>query len=299
MWKDFFYYSKSERRAVYLLLSFIVLLLVITFIDIKRDGSDIVVEKGRKVDSILPTGRVPVKDKIIYPKSKKEEKILFTFNPNLADSNELSRLGLSPFVVNNILKYRGKGGRFKTSAAFARIYGLTKEQFAELEPYIQIPQTSQKIDTPITKTVQTKVLKQEKPVSTKYPKGTLVDVNVADTAELKRIPGVGSVIANSIVTYRERLGGFYALEQLLEVRYVTPDLMEWFTIGNTPIKKIGLNKVGFDKLRSHPYINFYQAKVIMDYRKKKGKIKSLSQLALYEEFTEKDLKRLFVYFSFD
>lgn len=46
-------------------------------------------------------------------------------------------------------------------------------------------------------------------------------------------------------------------------------------------------------------VPFYQAKVIIEYRRKKGKLKSLSQLSLYEEFTEKDLERLSHYLAFD
>ena len=133
----------------------------------------------------------------------------------------------------------------------------------------------------------------------KYPEGTLVDVNSADTTELKKIPGIGSGIAGSIVRYRERLGGFYALSQLEEVKHVTPKLLEWFKLGNDSIQKLKINKAGLDKLRAHPYLTFYQAKVIVEHRRKKGPIKSLSQLALYEEFTEKDLERLSAYISFD
>ena len=126
-----------------------------------------------------------------------------------------------------------------------------------------------------------------------------MDVNIADTMELKKIPGIGSVIARNIVTYRQRLGGFYDLEQLLEVRFFTPDLLEWFVLGEAPVKKIRINQESLDKLRAHPYLNFYQAKVILEHRNKRGDIKSLSQLSLYEEFTEKDLIRLSAYFSFD
>ena len=133
----------------------------------------------------------------------------------------------------------------------------------------------------------------------KYPEGTLVDVNSADTTELKKIPGIGSGIAGSIVRYRERLGGFYALSQLEEVKHVTPKLLEWFKLGNDSIQKLKINKANLDKLRAHPYLTFYQAKVIVGHRRKKGQIKSLSQLALYEEFTEKDLERLSAYVSFD
>jgi competence ComEA-like helix-hairpin-helix protein len=133
----------------------------------------------------------------------------------------------------------------------------------------------------------------------KYPEGTLVEVNSADTTELKKIPGIGSGIAGGIVRYRERLGGFYALSQLEEVKHVTPELLKWFKLDNDSIRKLEINKASLDKLRAHPYLTFYQAKVIVEHRRKKGQIKSLSQLALYEEFTEKDLERLSAYVSFD
>jgi competence ComEA-like helix-hairpin-helix protein len=133
----------------------------------------------------------------------------------------------------------------------------------------------------------------------KYPEGTFVDVNSADTAELKKIPGIGSGIAGGIVRYRERLGGFYALSQLEEVKHVTPELLKWFKLENDSTRKLEINKASLDKLRAHPYLTFYQAKVIVEHRRKKGQIKSLSQLALYEEFTEKDLERLSAYISFD
>jgi DNA uptake protein ComE-like DNA-binding protein len=75
--------------------------------------------------------------------------------------------------------------------------------------------------------------------------------------------------------------------------------MRWFKLDSLNLRKISINNAGIDLLRNHPYVNFYQAKVIVEHRKKKGKIKSLSQLSLYEEFTEKDLKRLVYYLSFD
>lgn len=104
----------------------------------------------------------------------------------------------------------------------------------------------------------------------KYPEGTLVDLSEADTTELKKIPGIGSGIARMIVAYRKRLGGFYDTVQLKEVNYVDEDMLKWFKLGNTPIHRINANKAGLDKLRSHPYMNFYQAKVIIEYRRKKG-----------------------------
>ena len=89
------------------------------------------------------------------------------------------------------------------------------------------------------------------------------------------------------------------MEQLGEVEYITPDLMKWFKLEEVDIRKLNINQAGLDKLRAHPYLNFYQAKVIIEHRRKRGEIKSLSQLSLYEEFTGKDLERLSAYIAFD
>ena len=200
-------------------------------------------------------------------------------------------------MVRNILKYREKGGRFRTADSFSRIYGLSEKQFNALKPYIRIAQADkqpkkEKVDKVVLDTIlERKVFK--------YPEGTLVDVNVADTAELKKIPGIGNGIAKAIVAYRNRLGGFCSLSQLEEIDYVTPELLKWFKLEGGAIRKLDINRLGLDKLRSHPYLNFYQAKVIIEHRRKRGEIKSLSQLSLYEEFTEKDLIRLSAYVSFD
>lgn len=291
MWKDFFYYSKSERRAVYVLFILIALFLI----GILWMPEPEVVALNEEVPELQPEEA----SREVYhaPVTKEASMVLLSaFDPNLADSIELSRLGLSSYVVRNILKYRQKGGRFRTVASFARVYGLTEEKFKELEPYIQIAASDVREVRPIDTVVVEK--KVEKKVF-KYPEGTTVDVNVADTAELKKIPGIGSGIAKAIVAYRNRLGGFYSLEQLGEIEYMTPSLMKWFKLDATSIRPLNINEAGLDKLRAHPYLNYYQAKIILEHRKKKGQIKSLSQLALYEEFTEKDLERLSAYISFD
>jgi DNA uptake protein ComE-like DNA-binding protein len=46
-------------------------------------------------------------------------------------------------------------------------------------------------------------------------------------------------------------------------------------------------------------MDFYKAKAILEYRRKRGNIKGLSRLSLFEEFTEKDLQRLSPYLSFE
>lgn len=299
MWKDFFYYSKSERRAVYVLLVMIAVLVVAVFwTSEQQDSSQQIVSdslecKNHGLDTENKAGN-PLGE-------AKQPAALFPFEPNLADSMELVRLGLPAYVVRNVIKYRQKGGRFSTPEAFSRIYGLSEEKFAELKPYIYISKdfVRKLVVEEKRHAWEEKAKKDTLKKNFKYPEGTWVDVNLADTSELKKIPGIGSGIANRIVSYRTRLGGFYSLEQLCEVKFVTPEMLEWFKLEADSIRKLEINKAGLDKLRAHPYLNFYQAKVILEHRRTRGKITSLSQLSLYEEFTEKDLLRLSAYLSFD
>lgn len=299
MWKDFFYYSKNERRAVYVLLVLIAVLVVsMVFIPKQQTPSCIVCSNPDSLEQKKSTPEITRGSENSNPESKVE---LFSFEPNLADSVEFIRLGLSKYVVRNIIKYRQKGGRFVTPESFSRIYGLTEEKFVELKPYIYISEPFAKKPVMVSRVrfPEKQVKKDTLKRTLKYPVGVRVDVNLADTNELKKIPGIGRGIASRIVRYRTRLGGFYSLEQLLEVEFVTPEMLEWFALGDESVRKLEINKASLEQLRSHPYLNFYQAKAIVEHRRKRGDIKSLSQISLYEEFTEKDLQRLSAYVSFD
>lgn len=301
MWKDFFYYSKGERRAVYVLSLLIVVFAIGSMVlpYYIKDVEEVPAEEVKEKETFLVRVREQKSSKANDAWVQKRKVMLRAFDPNTADSIEFLNLGLPPFMAHNILKYRAKGGRFATPESFSRIYGMTEEQFATLKPYIRISNAFVRNPNVVRDSVVITEAKDTFPKIVKYPKGTLVNVAMADTTELKKIPGIGSGIAKAIVGYRDKLGGFYSLEQLQEVKYVTPEMLKWFSLEEAPIRKMNINKAGLDKLRAHPYLNFYQAKVIVEYRKKRGDIKSLSQLSLYEEFTEKDLQRLAAYFSFD
>lgn len=196
--------------------------------------------------------------------------ILAPFEPNLTDSIEFLQLGLPPFIAHNIIKYRQAGGKFATAEAFSRIYGMTEEQFHILEPYIYISESFQKKSDTLR---YAEVEKRDTLAFYKYPEGTLIDLNRADTTELKKIPGIGIGIARAIVAYRNQLGGFYDVGQLQELKWITSDMQHWFKVENGPIHRINANKAGLDRLRAHPYINYYQARVIIEFRRKKDKIK--------------------------
>lgn len=137
------------------------------------------------------------------------------------------------------------------------------------------------------------------PHITKLVAGETIPLNDADTAALKRIPGIGSYIARRIVAYRSQLGGFYSIEQLREIYLDHQQLASWFTIHPDSIRRLNVNQLSVARLQRHPYINFHQARAIVEYRKKHGKLTSLKPLRLLEEFTENDLERLKHYLCFE
>lgn len=302
MWKDFFYFSKKERRGIVFLLGMIVTIIGIWLVSpylIEEFDKDTNQESFEEMERFLAGIKIIEQQRNASFKKKevvKRKVVLAPFEPNLADSIEFLQLGLPSFIAHNIIRYRQAGGKFATAEAFSRIYGITEEQFHTLEPYIYISESFQKKPDTLR---YAKVEKRDTLAFYKYPEGTLVDLNRADTTELKKIPGIGIGIARAIVAYRNRLGGFYDVAQLQELKWVTSDIQRWFKVENCPIHRINANKASLDRLRAHPYINYYQARVIVEFRRKKDKLKSLSQLSLYEEFAEKDLERLSHYLTFD
>ena len=309
MWrffKDFHFYSPSEKRAIVLLLTLIVITIGVSFwyerthqpvLSLKdvalQNFADSLIQKGNSLVN------ASVDDVVQYR--------LHPFDPNTADTLSLSQLGLRPFVVSNVLRYRAKGGVFRQVSDFRKIYGLSEEEYDALVPYIviqeadtQTPSDASSRSKDSVHQIRESLLKDStyKKIE-KYEIGTVVDLNKADTTELKKIPGIGSAIARMIVTYRSQLGGFFEVEQLRDINLDTSQLQSWFSIDETDIRKLAINKSSVDLLRRHPYINFYQAKAIVEHRRKHGALTSLKPFILYEEFTASDLERIAHYLSFD
>ena len=321
MWKDFFYYSKSERRSVLFLVGMGILLLFGgLWIHSTRPGRIALVE----ADSLsLDSFSIQRYQKQVarYPKRKNySEPVRSLFDPNTIDSVGLCRLGLPSFIAKRVISYRENGGVFHTPADFSRIYGLTDKQFHELQPYITIDTirlaqllrertdkyTKKRGGKPSADSMQTSLSEERfasiqnysSPRITKYQEGTVLDLNSADTLQLRKVPGIGTGLSKMIVAYRNRLGGYSSVSQLQEVASIDTSINRWFKVDSCIFRPLRVNRANLDQLRNHPYMNFYKAKAILEYRRKRGKIKGLSQLSMFQEFSEKDLQRLEPYLDF-
>lgn len=223
----------------------------------------------------------------------------FPFDPNTADSTTLLRLGLSPWQVRSIYRYRAKGGIYRQPEDFARLYGLTVQQYRRLAPYIRISSDYAPASTLIGKAHdRTASYRDTLLYPVKLRPTEHVVLNLADTTMLKKVPGIGSGWARVIVRYGERLGGYTDVAQLREIDGFPEEAISYFIISNPNPRKLNLNQLSLNALRNHPYINFYQARAVCDYRRLRGKIDNLDQLRLLKEFSGDAIERLAPYVEF-
>lgn len=219
----------------------------------------------------------------------------FPFDPNTADSATMRRLGLPAWQVGNMMKYRRKGGHWRSPDDFRRLYGLTEADFRRLRPYIVTTGADRphRADRPRT------AVPHRFPQVEKYPAGTVIDLNAADTAMLKKIPGIGSYYARRICAYREQLGGYVDKAQLADIGGLPPGIGKWLRVNTyAPVRRLNVNRATFRELVRHPYLSYEQVKAIFDYRRKHGRIRSLSDLHLSGLFSPLDEHRLAPYLDF-
>ena len=119
-----------------------------------------------------------------------------------------------------------------------------------------------------------------------------VQANTCDTLDLQQIRGIGSATSHRIISYRERLGGFVRKEQLLEVWGVDAEryaqIESAFIIDKENIRKLNINTITIRELQRHPYLDYYQAKAIVQTRDKQGLYENISdilKLALIDQET--------------
>jgi DNA uptake protein ComE-like DNA-binding protein len=288
----FFYLQKSDRRVILLLLGIIVAALVVGYF---FDGEP---EEAAMEEVPAQKAEKQQHPKASYYQGEPKQPELFPFDPNTADSTQLLRLGLQPWQVRNIYKYRAAGGIYREPSDFARLYGLTLKQYRQLEPYIRISEDYQ----PAARFISKDVTMEERDTM-RYPvklqPQERIVLNTADTAQLRKVPGIGHYFARKIVEYRERLGGYVCVQQLLEIEDFPDTAVNYFIIpDDTQLRKLNLNRLSLNELKRHPYISFYQARAIVDYRRLHGPLESLQQLSLSRDFPPEAIRRLAPYVEF-
>lgn len=310
MWKDFFFFSGSQRAGILVLFILIILVFFagrwwlhtaddtpfITSDSLFASEIGLFEQSLRVSDSIgkLKYDRYPKPEysyNSTYFKSDKPDVVgqRFPFDPNTMDSVGLLQLGIPRHITASILRFRRKGGYFYSASSFSEIYGLSPDLFKELEPYIRIE--NQRV---VEMTVSTDELNLS---------DRILELNSADSSDLSHLKGISLGTVRSIIRFRRASGGFYQMEQLKEVYGMTDQqfaaISPYLTIDTARITKLRLNTASVDKLRAHPYLDFYQARAIYELRRRKGKLKSIYELKVLDEVDAITLEKMRNYLSFE
>lgn len=290
MWKrfilDYLSFAKRERTGILVVLISSAILITIPFLYpffIDQKPVDATVFK-KQIDE-LSTKQLDSADKYFrqnfnednfqnyrapdeknyYSKQSKGE--LFYFDPNTLDEAGWKRLGIRDKTVKTIQNFIAKGGRFYKTADIRKIWGLHEDEVQRLIPFVQI-KNANNINGTEKKLYETKPYEKEKYVA------SIIDISTADTTSLIALPGIGSKLSQRILSFRDKLGGFYKIEQIGET-YGLPDstfqkIKTRFSINNSSVHQININTATVDEMKAHPYLRYALANAIVQYRVQHG-----------------------------
>lgn len=295
--KDYFSFSKSERRGIFTLLLILVGILLFNFSIPylkKQEATDFSVfirevEEFEKsiIENQSENNYFTNSRKTFETKSKLNP---FPFDPNGLTSEQWKKIGLSDKQIAIIKNYEAKGGKFYKKEDLKRIYGISAQEYSILEPFIEIK----------TKSFEKTFQKFENP-SKKM--SFIFNLNTADSIDLIKVQGIGGVFAKRIIELRKKLGGFTTTDQLLEVYGMDTarfqEIKNYFEVDTTGIKRISINKLTFQELRKHPYIDYNLSFEINNYRLMKGNFKAAEELYSLKNINSDQIKKLIPYLSFE
>jgi len=274
--KYFYSFTQSERRGFVVLVVLLLLMAVLLFVkpfvgaDMGRD-----VDFSAFADSVELYGLHIVADSIggdkggSYGKRHRVRRLKpFIFDPNTLDKEGWVAMGFSEKQAQAVVNYRKKGVHFDKKEDIKKIFFVGEEEYMQLEDYVCIaPKVVTKTDNSHRQPIK------ETP---------MLELNTADTSDLQQLHGIGPVFSKRIVKYRALLGGYCSKEQLMEVYGLEQELYDklkhHIVVDTSKVSKLNINTADVDKLKRHPYLDYYQAKAVVEYRQKIGAFKTINDL---------------------
>lgn len=245
--KKWFGYNRKERRA-----SFILIILIIIVLSARV---------------FVPSSDMEITDVTLQFMSEADadsvkHKPSFMFDPNKASYDTLLLAGLEEKEARTLVSYRNKGGRFRKPSDIQKLHGLDSAEAERIIPYISI--------------------RQDTSYNIRYQKRAPVGLNSCDSAMLEKLPGIGPVLSARIIKYRNLLGGFVAVDQLREVYGLQPETYETIrtmVFADTAlVKKVNINDSDYSGMSRIPYLRRFQVSNILKYRELHGKITGVEEL---------------------
>ena len=285
--KSHFRYSNRERNGILFLAIIIVALqLIYYFVDFSKQNSTEeqsteILQFQQEIDSLKKVAQEDSKPKI------------FPFNPSFLTDYRGYQLGMSTEEIDKLLQHRAAGKFINSSEEFQQVTGVSDSLLKTIEPYFKFP------DWVVNNQKKTNSNQNLKTVTNSTPI-EIRDLNAASAKDLTVINGIGEKLANRIISYRNRLGGYSLNDQLYEVYYLDKEvadrvLKQFQVLSKPTIAKINVNTATFKEVLSIVYIDYDLTKKIFEYRDEVAEIQSLDELKKIEGFPIEKFNRIALY----
>ncbi len=292
----FFIFTKKERNGIIgLIILFVFIILLPSLYNYCFPDKPTVLPMDAKEYQVLlthPNGNQATSAHYSNKSTDKKRAVhLFDFDPNTLSVEGWQMLGLSDKTITTIQKYLSKGGRFYKPTDINNIYGLNESLASLLIPHV-------KIENLISKQAVKKSFFDSRKSTFSH---TIIDINLADSAALDKLPGIGAKLSARILSFRNQLGGFYSLDQLGEVYGLVDSVYQKIkssiVIPNPIPRKMNINTASFDELAAHPYVRYRLAKAIIQFREQHGKYHVIEDIKKIVLIDEGAFNKLVHYFS--
>jgi competence protein ComEA len=263
-WREYLGYPKKERRGIFVLFTMLMFVAFYNVIEHQLWSSDLA----------LPTITVTPFEAIFESKKIRNNVIKkFSDKPIFIDTAgiaALAAIGFSKYQATIIFNYIKKGGVIYTVKDLAKIYSIDQKTIEQTQSKIIFSDSASRKSQPKNNPFFVKKALKK------------VELNSCDSASLDSVFYMSSYLAGRIISYRNRLGGFFELTQIQLIYGVDSTIYAkistHLSLDTANIKRIDLNKVSLERLAQHPYIGYKLAKVIVNYRAQHGAFKSKSDL---------------------
>ncbi|SLJ91035.1 DNA uptake protein ComE [Salegentibacter salarius] len=277
-------FNRSQQNGIFLLVIIIIVLQAIYyFLDFSTEDS---------AESLTPeeveTFQAQI-DSIKLARAEADSVRIYPFNPNYITDFKGYTLGMSVEEIDKLHQFREEGKWINSVKDFQKVTGVSDSLLASISPYFKFP------DWVIEAEKKKSKVKVTTPIS-------VSDLNEAETEELQKVNGIGEVLANRIVNYRTKIGGFRSELQLKDIyglNYETRERLQkqFRIIKKENFRLININQARLLELVEVPYINYELAREIMDYRQLHEKIESFEELSKIESFPSDKIDRIQLYLS--
>ena len=295
MWKqflrDYFNFTKKERKGIIIIVTLILVFILLplfyplfikqkqySYSDFENEIATLSTEQNDSDKYTKNFGNEFYDDHSLSEekKYKATKAEVFYFDPNTISLTGWKRLGVRDKTIHTIQNYLSKGGKFYKPEDINKIWGLSASDAQRLIPYVSIKNSKKEY---------TSFEKKEYPKTTSsYTAKAIqpVDVNLADTADYISLPGIGSKLSQRIIAFRNKLGGFYSIDQVGET-YLLPDstfqkIKPRLIIGSSHVKQININAASIDEMKVHPYLRYNLASAIFQYKQQHGNFNSVEEI---------------------